>query len=495
MGNPREVEVKLRLDPDNAPLLARSGFFAGVDPEEHHFHTVYFDDEKRHLLREGFELRVRQDGERSLQTLKTIDSVERGEWETEAEEGGPSLEDIEAPGLSKLQKRGIDLRPQFSLEVERRTWSVTRDGSCIEVALDDGTLEAQGRQTRICEAELELKSGDSIALYELAQKIGEEAAATPYFVSKGARGYRLAEDAMDTPARGLTLRFEHNVSVADAFQKIADACLRQFSLSEEILGKATDAEAIHQARVAIRRLRAAFSMFKDVVVGEDADAARSELKWLSDLFGKVRDLDVFADSRMSRIALQHPDVPGMQELTQELEAMRERSRRRLQDALHSPRFRVLLLNVARCVHSGQWRQSDGGRFLDFARSELDRRLRSVIKKRKAVRGVDARKRHRLRIKAKKLRYMFEFMRPAAASCKALGVETDRLERLQDLLGELNDAIAGERLLGRVVKEAQAPAVNYAADLVRATLTVSPNLAQKAIKTHADLRRTQPFDRG
>jgi len=494
MGNPREVEIKLRLDPDRAPQLARAGFFAGVDPEKKHYHTVYFDDEKQHLLRGGFELRIRQDGERSLQTLKTIDSVERGEWETEAEEGGPSLEDIEAPGLAKLKKRGLNLCPQFSLDVDRRTWSVTRDGSCIEVALDDGALEAQGRQRRVCEAELELKSGDSVALYELAQRIGEEAAATPYFVSKGARGYRLAEDAMDTPARGLVLHLEKDVSVADAFEKIAGACLKQFSLSEEILERATDAEAVHQARVAIRRLRAAFSMFKDVVVGEDAEAARSELKWLSDLFGEARELDVFVDSRMRQIALQHPDVPGMQELTQELEAMRERSRRRLQDALHSPRFRVLLLNVARCAHSGQWRQSGGGLFLDIARSELDRRLRSVIKKRKAVRGVDARKRHRLRIKAKKLRYMFEFMR-AAAPDKGLGVESDRLEELQDLLGELNDAIAGERLLGRVVKEAQAPAVIFAADLVRATLTASPKLTQKAIKTHARLRRTQPFDRG
>ncbi len=366
--------------------------------------------------------------------------------------GGPSLKDVKAPGLSKLQKRGIDLHPQFSLDVKRRTWNVTQNGSSIEVALDDGVLEARGREKRICEVELELKSGDGAALYELAQKIGEEAGATPYFLSKGARGYRLVEDAVDTPARRLALRLEKDVSAADAFVKIVDACLKQFSLSEEILESATDAEAVHQARVAIRRLRAAFSMFKQFVVGEDADTARSELKWLSDLLGEARDLDVFVDGRMTPIALQHPDVAGVQELIRALEAMRERSRRRLQEALHSTRFRMLLLNVARCAHEGPWRRSDGGLFLDFARSELSRRLRSVISKRKAVCGLDARKRHRLRIRAKKLRYMFEFLKPAAASRKALDVESDRLERLQDLLGELNDAIAGERLLGRIVKE-------------------------------------------
>lgn len=311
-------------------------------------------------------------------------------------------------------------------------------------------------------------------------------------MSKGARGYRLAENAIDAPARGLVLRLRDDVSAADAFQKIADACLKQFSLSEELLEKAIESEAVHQARVAIRRLRAAFSMFNKIVVGEDADAARRELKWLSDLLGEARDLDVFVDSRMSQVLLQHPNVAGMQELTQALAEKRDRSHHRLADALHSERFRTLLLDVARCAQSGQWRRNRGGLFLEFARDELDRRLRSVKKKRKAVRGPDALKRHRLRIKAKKLRYMFEFLKPAAPS-RSLSLEANRLERLQDLLGELNDAIVGERLLGRLVQESAAPALGYAADLVRATLTPSPKLARRAVKTHADLRRSQPFE--
>ena len=59
-----------------------------------------------------------------------------------------------------------------------------------------------------------LKSGESEALYGLAHRLGQEAAATPYFVSKGARCYRLAEDAIYTPARGLTFRLENDVAVA-----------------------------------------------------------------------------------------------------------------------------------------------------------------------------------------------------------------------------------------------------------------------------------------
>ena len=155
----------------------------------------------------------------------------------------------------------------------------------------------------------------------------------------------------------MTLHFEGDVSVADAFRTIVDPCLKQFSLNEEILVTAIDSEAVHQARVAIRRLRTAFSMFKHVVVGEDADAARRELKWLSKLLGEARDLEVFLDNRMKQVALEHPDVPGVQELARRLELMRDRARHRLDGALDLDRFRALLLGVARCAHHDAWRRT------------------------------------------------------------------------------------------------------------------------------------------
>ncbi len=71
--SPREIEIKLRLDPDKAQRLFASRLLAGAQTSQEHFHTAYFDDEKQHLLKEGFELRIRRNGERSLQTLKTLD--------------------------------------------------------------------------------------------------------------------------------------------------------------------------------------------------------------------------------------------------------------------------------------------------------------------------------------------------------------------------------------------------------------------------------------
>jgi CHAD domain-containing protein len=90
--------------------------------------------------------------------------------------------------------------------------------------------------------------------------------------------------------------------------------------------------------------------------------------------------------------------------------------------------------------------------------------------------------------------MFEFVKPVA-SRKAIGAVSDRLERLQDLLGALNDVIAGKRLLGQLVEESQAPIVGFAADLAREVMAVSPKIKRKVIKTHAELRRLRPFERG
>lgn len=108
-----------------------------------------------------------------------------------------------------------------------------------------------------------------------------------------------------------------------------------------------------------------------------------------------------------------------------------------------------------------------------------------------MRGHDALKRHRVRIKAKKLRYMAEFLKPLVPS-KAFAQTSKELKQLQDLLGALNDEVAGERLLGLVAEEARNPAVNFAAGLIRQHEATSGDVAIKAIKVHKRLHRFEPF---
>jgi triphosphatase len=411
----------------------------------------------------------------------------------------PSYEELRTTPAAKLIRHDTDLHPVFSLNIDRRNWTLSRDGATVEVALDTGTAIAEDQSQAIHEAELELKAGPPQLLFALAEDTCGCLDAPLSFVSKGVRGYRLATKHATTPEHSLDLHLEPSISVKAAFQKIAGACLRQFSINEEYFRKTDDPEAIHQARVAIRRLRAAFSMFKTVVVGDDADEVRKGLKWISDFLGEARDLDVFFDAQLRKVELEHPGVPGLKALAEKASSIRAAAHDRVSEAIHSEQFRRLLLSVARCIQIGEWTRIDAAgllfqhekRFLEFAKSELDRRYGSVTKKKKAMRGANALKRHQIRIKAKKLRYMAEFLRPLVAG-RAYSRTSAGLKRLQDLLGALNDVIAAERLLGQVVEEVRDPGVNFAAGLIRQYGTISRETLIEASRVQRKLRRSEPF---
>ena len=91
---------------------------------------------------------------------------------------------------------------------------------------------------------------------------------------------------------------------SDAFKRAIHACIRQFRLNEALLVKNRDPHALHQARVAVRRMRSAFSIFRPMI-GDDGAALRDELKWLASILGNARDLDVLA-ARMEGSAYLEP---------------------------------------------------------------------------------------------------------------------------------------------------------------------------------------------
>jgi inorganic triphosphatase YgiF len=131
MPNNQEVEIKLRVSSEKTGTLTSLDVLRDVKPEQMHFRTIYFDDRKHDLARHGFELRVRSDGVRRIQSLKSIGSVDRGEWEAEISQETPS----------------------------------------VEIALDTGTLEAGGQSQPVYEVELELKGGTPEFLYEVAERM------------------------------------------------------------------------------------------------------------------------------------------------------------------------------------------------------------------------------------------------------------------------------------------------------------------------------------
>jgi CHAD domain-containing protein len=207
-------------------------------------------------------------------------------------------------------------------------------------------------------------------------------------------------------------------------------------------------------------MRTVFSVFRPVLPEERARAIRDELRWLAGELGAVRDLDVFVGELLGPLSGVRGEDVALKRLRAEAEELRDEHRQGLREVLHSRRLTRLLLELGLWIARASWREqalSETSAMLfqpaQMFAGEVLARLHQRAEKlgRVAVDGLPA-ARHELRITLKKLRYVSEFFQ-SLYGAKDARRYLNRLSRLQDVLGTLNDvATAGrvlEELLGRV----------------------------------------------
>jgi inorganic triphosphatase YgiF len=213
-----ELELKFQLGPHALEALQGEAF--PIDPARtSRLHAVYFDTPS-HTLRDGaFSLRVRQKGERYVQTLKQRtagDLFQRDEWETEVE--GPDLDRAALASTPAAEAIGdATLAPAFTVEVERQVHDWVRGDTRIEVSFDTGLITAGERQEPVSEMELELLAGPPEALFELARELLAKAPLTLSFESKAERGYRLLGHDGVAALRAQRIAVRATTRGADAF--------------------------------------------------------------------------------------------------------------------------------------------------------------------------------------------------------------------------------------------------------------------------------------
>src|SRR5437667_3048893 len=196
--------------------------------------STYYDTPDLALKGQGLTLRVREQGGRFIQTVKAGDLtgtnlLSRGEWEDGVAENRPDPEAPQSGGL--LPKSAADdLRPLFITDVTRITVEVEPlPGTRIETAIDTGEIRTVGRNSvePISEIELELKSGNPAALYDVASQLLEAASVRISAISKSERGYRLIE-AAEAPRLAFhaePLNLDPGITVEAALQKIGNSCM------------------------------------------------------------------------------------------------------------------------------------------------------------------------------------------------------------------------------------------------------------------------------
>lgn len=281
-----------------------------------------------------------------------------------------------------------------------------------------------------------------------------------------ARAARRLASAIEPPApvRSKLPALTRNMTVAGAAHLILRSCHDHLLANRQPVLKSDDPEAIHQARVALRRLRSALSLFRGPLNGADIDLIAAEAKWLAAEMGPARDMDVFIAELLEPAGRALANENGFtfyRAIALELQTDR---RLRARKALRSRRFvafRNALENrlardiaptralAAASALPGQEQAADIGLLYqpigEFAAELLARRDRRVRKRGRHLLRMEPAERHDLRIAVKKLRYAAEFFRSAFAGRKADNY-ADRLARLQNVLGDLNDIAAARPLM-------------------------------------------------
>ena len=162
----------------------------------------------------------------------------------------------------------------------------------------------------------------------------------------------------------------------------------------------------------MRRLRAAIWVFSNLLRSKQTEMIKHDLKWLVDKLGPLRDLDVFLNTKVNRLASAEPPISGLADLTSELSYRRDIAAEAAKTAVASSRYRLLIFNALEWIEDGTWlkRASTRGsqRAKSFAIDLLALRAKKAKRRSKKVRKLNVRDRHKLRIAMKKLRYMADF---------------------------------------------------------------------------------------
>lgn len=219
-----------------------------------------------------------------------------------------------------------------------------------------------------------------------------------------------------------------------------------------------DIEALHDMRVATRRMRAAYGIFADYFDPAVLAPFNKGLRKIGRALGTVRDLDVLiekAEAYQAALGEEQPDA--LAPLLADWHARREVARREMLAHLDSPAYRDFVgafqtfLTTpgagARPIPIGEplpHQVRHVAPRLILTRYEIVRAYETIID------GAPLATYHRLRIDCKRLRYALEFFRDV------LGPEAPELIRqvtaMQDLLGALQDAHVAEGLIASFLEE-------------------------------------------
>jgi inorganic triphosphatase YgiF len=450
-----EIELKLDLTPQTARRLPAHPLLAALRPRRQHLLNTYYDTPDLALHARRVALRFRKKGWQWLLTVKSAEPASgglalRSEWETPAHPGHFDFAHVDAPALRLfLEAATPGLQPVFTTDFRRTTWEVPFGESVIEMAVDRGSIEGGGRKTPICEIELELLDGRIADLFALTRALQDDLDLRPAIASKAERGYALFLGEAPAPFKAKTAAIDESMSPVAAFRAIALGCLEHFQRNERGLAAGdTDPEYVHQARVALRRLRSALKLFAPALPPDFVAAYGQAWQSLAGALGDARNWDVFVTETLPPLVAAFPEHPDTRRLQREGTRRARHARKAVAHLVALPDYPRVIIEFTAALYALADLLPDS--LADFATRRLKGRARQARRLALRLDELTPAERHCLRISFKKLRYAVEFFAPLLPP-KPLKRYLAALSRLQDELGLLNDHVTALTLLDEALK--------------------------------------------
>ena len=467
-----EVTLDVREDwavPDLAAPLRGAGVTAVTEPVELALDARYLDTPDLRLLRARTTLRRRSGGVDDGWHLK----LPGGQVTDRLEVRLPLGEDGAAPPeeLARLVRATVRTAPLGAV-ARVRTRRVVRhllgapdaDGTPVvlaEVADDTVTAEAPAASagepvevTTWRELEVELVEGDRALLEAAVQALVDAGARRSSSPSKLRRvlGDRLPRPS--APAAEPTLRSRASEVVTARLRAEVERLV-----GADVGVRRGEPDAVHQMRVATRRLRSLMATWRPLLDPTAAELARGELHWLAGALGQERDAEVRRDHLLAALAAQPPELlpgPVSARLAQVLDQAVAAGHAAVVEALDGDRYLVLLEALATMVARPPLTQAADGRARQVLLPRVAREHRRVADAAEAADGARTPAQreallHETRKAAKRARYAAEELAGLVGSdARAYAAA---LSSVQEALGELQDSTLTRELLREVAEQA------------------------------------------
>nr|WP_258181786.1 CYTH and CHAD domain-containing protein [Burkholderia multivorans] len=501
-GSAMERELKLLVDREHVDRIRESPLFADgkhADLPATLLTSTYYDTSEFAFRRCNASLRVRTQGDKTVQTIK-IDGAtsaglyERDEFEMPVEGTAPDLSLFNdsipaASDLGKLirdERTATDLGPRFVTKIRRTLLPLrAQPGEEIEFAIDEGTIETETDSASVVAVEMELKQGRPERLYHIALELLATVPLRFDPMSKADRGYEMLLQHHQPPVKAKPVMLHKRDSIEDAFRTIAHNCLEQVHANERGVVSGHDPSSVHQMRVGLRRLRSALDLFDKMIPAYPG--LQDELRWIASELGEARDWEVLARSTLGQALAQTEKEHERQAVERACKRVATEKRASAAAAVQSVRYTQLILQLTLWLDSARWRDGMSRQASEavqkpvkrLASDVLRRRHKKLLKRGRGLADLDDRRRHRARIAAKKLRYATEFFASLFPK-SAVKHYVATLSELQDDLGWRNDAVVAPRLLDSLPHDA--------ADTVAGAAFVRGFWASRAAADYAQMKR-------